>query len=77
MRALTTSIEDRLREAADVLDPADTFVRDVLHGLAAGIVEDTVHMCREQGIGRFSEADARVFDNILLTARDLRRGSRT
>jgi hypothetical protein len=42
MRALTTSIEDRLREAADVLDPADTLVRDVLHGLAAGIVEDTV-----------------------------------
>jgi hypothetical protein len=77
MRALTTSIEDRLREAVDVLDSTDTFIRDVLHKLAADIVEDTVVMCKEQGVGRFSEADARVLDNIWLTAKDLRRGSRT
>jgi hypothetical protein len=77
MRALTTSIEDRLRETVDVLDPTDTFIRDVLHGLMADIVEDTVNMCKEQGVGRFSETDARVLDNVLLTAKDLRRGSRT
>jgi hypothetical protein len=76
MRALTTAIEDRLREAQDSLDPADAFVWAVLHSLAAGIVEDTVSMCKEQGVGRFSEADARVLDNVLLTAKDLRRGSK-
>jgi hypothetical protein len=70
MRALTTAIEDRLRETEAALDPADGFLSPLLHKLAADIVEDTVRMCKEQG------ADARVLDNIWLTAKDLRRGSK-
>jgi hypothetical protein len=76
MRALTTAIEDRLRETEAALDPADGFLSPLLHKLAADIVEDTVRMCKEQGVGRFSEADARVLDNIWLTTKDLRRGSK-